>query len=110
MFEVKFYIGMGKDHRGVDILPINAVAMQARVEAVLCETWGGFTKYAHTGGWEELDPKSNRHVPVIEPGVTYVVLANAPVAEFHRVAAIIRDICNQTCVAVSVTATEVAFI
>ena len=102
-FEVKIYVGIGKDKDGVPLEPAFVETRLDRVRFQLAAEFGGFSEYSHNGGWIE------DHQLIQEPGVTFVVVTDN-VTVIRGIAWHIRDTFRQTAVLVTKTVVDSEFV
>lgn len=106
MFEVKFYLGLGKDRDGNTLSPEFVRTRLSRVRQRLAMEFGGYTEYSHMGGWVE--DRATGYV-VTEVGVTFVVVTDS-IGLVRDTAAAIRDGFDQSAVLVTMTKVESEFV
>ena len=106
MFEVKFYLGLGKDRDGNTLSSEFVRTRLSRVRQRLAMEFGGYTEYSHAGGWVE--DRATDYV-VTEIGATFVVITdNAGIV--RDTAAAIRDEFRQSAVLVTMSKVESTFV
>ena len=103
--KIEFYIGAGKDRDGKPISQPEAWEIHSKLQERLTAAFGGWTEiHACSGEWEGVQE-------VVYKFEVLVVGDFQDREEVVRsVAADLRDIARQTCVAVNITASTVSFI
>ena len=102
-FEVKIYVGIGKDKDGVSLHPYLVEKGLERARFQLASDFGGYSEYHHIGGW------IHGGQLIQEPGVTFAVVTD-DVVTVGGVARYIRDAFRQTAVLVTKTPVESEFV
>lgn len=95
-FEVKIYVGTGKDKDGAELTPHFVETRLNRVRFQLASEFGGYSEYSHNGGW------IHNGQLIQEPGVTFVVVTNEEIHD-AGIVRFIRDEFRQTAVLVTKT-------
>lgn len=76
-----------------------------KVQKLLAESFGGYTRYAHFGGW--IDPRSKT---VHETGHTYVVfISEENFSQIYSCALLMCEVFAQDCVLVEILANDPKF-
>ncbi len=109
--KIEFYIGAGKDRDGKPIPQVESWEIHSKLQQRIADAFGGWTETAAcVGEWEGVREPVYKFEVLLTDERRAEIGAVAYGDYARSVAADLRDIARQTCIAVNITASTVNFI